>query len=110
MWDTGAGITVVDERFYRRWSERFTAHGSSVGTDATGAQVAADLVMMQPGSIGGTVFDAHKAAVVDLSAVNATVDIPMDFILGYTTLRQADWTFDFPGRRWRVAKPVARPT
>jgi len=26
----------------------------------------------------------------------------MDLILGYPTIRQADWLFDFPAARWAV--------
>jgi hypothetical protein len=26
----------------------------------------------------------------------------MDLILGYPTIRQADWLFDFPARRWTL--------
>ncbi len=39
---------------------------------------------------------------VDLSAANATLDRPMDLILGYPTWSQADWLFDFPARMWAV--------
>jgi hypothetical protein len=28
----------------------------------------------------------------------------MDLILGYPTIRQADWLFDFPARRWAVTR------
>ena len=36
------------------------------------------------------------------SGVNSTLEYPMDLILGYPTIRQADWLFDFPARRWAV--------
>jgi len=42
--------------------------------------------------------------VVDLSRANATLDLPMDLILGYTTLRQANWLFDFPAKRWAITR------
>jgi hypothetical protein len=29
-------------------------------------------------------------------------EYPMDLILGYPTLRQADWLFDFPAKRWTL--------
>jgi hypothetical protein len=40
--------------------------------------------------------------VVDLSHINGPLDQPIDLILGYPTLRQADWLFDFPARRWTL--------
>jgi hypothetical protein len=36
--------------------------------------------------------------------VNATIEVPMDLILGYSTLNKAHWLFDFPGQRWAVLK------
>ena len=34
--------------------------------------------------------------------MNSTLEYPMDLILGYPTIRQADWLFDFPARRWTL--------
>jgi hypothetical protein len=45
---------------------------------------------------------------VDLSRVNATIAVPMDLVLGYTTLRHANWWFDFPRRRWAVTRLLDR--
>ena len=39
------------------------------------------------------------ADAVDLSQVNSTLEFPMDLILGYPTIGQADWLFDFPAKR-----------
>jgi hypothetical protein len=43
---------------------------------------------------------------VDLSHVDAHAELPMDLILGYTTLRQAHWVFDFPRKRWAISQRV----
>jgi hypothetical protein len=39
---------------------------------------------------------------VDLAQVNATLEYPMDLILGDPTIRQADWLFDFPAGSWAL--------
>jgi hypothetical protein len=31
----------------------------------------------------------------------------MDMILGYPALREADWLFGFPARRWALTRPPA---
>ncbi len=54
--------------------------------------------------IGQRMFNRHKAVAVDLSPVNSTLEYPMDLILGYPTIRQADWPFDFPAKRWMPTK------
>jgi hypothetical protein len=104
VWDSGAGVTLVDHGFYRRWPNLFAPCGASVGRDAAGAEMAADIAMVASPSIGGIALPSHKVAVVDLSSVNATVERPMDFILGFTTLNQGDWQFDFPAARWSVSR------
>jgi len=101
--DTGAGTTVVDEAFARRHPEGFSLAGVTVGTDGTGAQVETPVVEMAPFELGGMRFPAHLGVLVDLSGPNSTLEVPMDMILGYTTLLNADWIFDFPASRWGFA-------
>lgn len=105
VWDSGAGITVVNEQFFRRHSALFARVGTAVGTDASGATVETTTWTMDACTIGDHEFPPTKVAVVDLSAANAGLEIPMDMILGYTTLRHADWLFDFPNKRWTITRP-----
>jgi predicted aspartyl protease len=101
-WDTGASATVVNRAFWLEHPGLFEAAGTSEGTDAHGEQVETPLLLMAGPVIGGRAFGAHKAVAVDLSGVNRTLDHPIDLIVGYPTIRQADWFFDFPARRWAV--------
>jgi predicted aspartyl protease len=102
VWDTGASMTVVDEAFIRRVPEFFDEAGTSMGTDSTGAELETKTYVMTGATIGGHEFPPHRVAAVDLSHVNSTIEIPMDMVLGYSTLRPANWLFDFPGRRWAL--------
>lgn len=108
-WDTGAGVTVVNRDFWRTHPQLFQEAGTTTGTDSTGATRETPLVVVAEAVIGGRLFSRHKAAVVDLSHANSTIELPMDMILGYPTLRQADWLFDFPASRWTVVKPAQHP-
>jgi hypothetical protein len=103
-WDTGAGATVVDRGFWLRHPDLFELVGMSVGTDANGDSAETPLLLMAGPVIGRHTFDRHKVVAVDLSAVNSTLDHPMDLILGYPTIRQADWLFDFPAGRWTLTR------
>lgn len=105
VWDTGAGITVVDQGFVGRHPGLFQPAAPSEGIDATGARVRTPTYLMAESSIGGSVFAAHRVAAVDLTPANATLTRPMDMILGYSTLRQANWYFDFPGTAWAITRP-----
>jgi hypothetical protein len=105
VWDTGASLTVVDLTFIREHASYFDEAGESAGTDATGMTIQTPMFRMSPTVIGGHTFAAHKVAGVDLSHVNTNLDMPMTLILGYNTLCQANWWFDFPRRKWAVSKP-----
>jgi predicted aspartyl protease len=101
-WDTGAGATLVDRGFWRCHPELFERVGTSVGTDVNGDRLETPLLLMAAPVIGQRRFSGHNAVAVDLSGVNRTAGRPMDLILGFPTIRQADWLFDFPAGRWTL--------
>jgi gag-polyprotein putative aspartyl protease len=107
-WDTGAGATLVNRGFWLAHPELFEQVGTSVGTDVSGAQTETPTLVMAETVIGGRAFGPHPVVAVDLSAPNGPTDIPMDLILGYPTLRQADWLMDFPARRWTITRATRR--
>ncbi len=104
VWDTGAGITIVDTNPIDKYPDHFEEVGRSQGTDSTGSSMETSMFIMAETIIGNHKFPPHKVAGVDLSQVNSTLDIPMDLILGYSTLSKANWLFDFPGKRWAITK------
>jgi hypothetical protein len=106
VWDSGAGITVVDAALIARYPALFSSAGQSTGTDATGARQETPMYRMVGPTIGGVRFPALRVAAVDLAPVNARIDIPMDLVLGYNALRHAHWWFDFPGRHWAITKVI----
>jgi hypothetical protein len=101
-WDTGSSPTVVDRAFWLGHPGLFEQIGVTVGTDGQGARAETPLLLMAGPVIGQRAFGRHRAVAVDLSEMNRTLDHPMDLILGYPTIRQADWLFDFPARCWAV--------
>jgi len=107
IWETGAGITLADMSFIKKHPALFEEVGHSQGTDSTGASMQTPVFLMTSPIIGTYTFSPHKVAGVDLSRLNARAEIPVDLALGYSTLRQANWWFDFPGRRWAISKRVS---
>lgn len=104
VWDTGAGITVADINFIRKNPLFFEEIGKSKGIDSTGTKIETPMFTMQTAIIGDIEFPSHTVAGVDLSHVNSTTEIPMDLILGYSTLSKANWVFDFPNEKWAILK------
>jgi hypothetical protein len=102
IFDTGAGITVVDTSFVRAHPHLFTHTGQTTATDSAGAQVTVDLHQMTAVTIADHRFAPTRVAVADLPQVNGR----MDAALGYPTIRQAVWSFDFPANRWGLGPDV----
>jgi hypothetical protein len=106
VWDTGAGITVVDLNFINANPKSFEETEPSIGTDATGAKKETPLFIMKTTKIANIEFPSHKVAGVDLSHVNSSTEIPMEMILGYSTFSKANWYFDFPNQKWAVLNRI----
>lgn len=95
VWDSGAGMTVVDTGFFERYPRLFEVIGSATGTDAAGNSLESAVAVMAPCTLGGCELPSSKVAIVDLASVAATTDRPLEMIVGYTTYHHADWIFDF---------------
>ena len=106
VWDTGASVTVADSNFIEKHPALFreAEAGQSTGIDSTGAEVATPVFMMSEYVIDGHLFPPQRVAAVDLTQANATLEVPMDLILGYTAYSKANWVFDFPRRKWTISK------
>lgn len=107
VWDSGAGITLVDLAFIRAHPAAFVAAGTSRGTDSTGESRETPVYAMSSFEAGGLRFPAHPVVGLDLGFAEAAGDIGAAMILGFSTLRFADWDLDFPARRWRVGPATA---
>lgn len=103
-WDTGASITLVDTNFIDDHPTMFKPIGAEVGTDSTNAKEETPLYIMEPIIIGNKKFPRHKVASVPLTNVQSASGMSMNFILGFSTLRNAKWLFDFPQRKWSIPK------
>jgi hypothetical protein len=77
-----------------------------MGTDSTGNSQQTPKYIMKPSKIGTHLFPLTEVVGVDLTHINSSTEIPMSMILGYTTLSKANWVFDFPNKRWCIAKMI----
>lgn len=103
-WDTGAGMTLFDSSFIKKHPALFEQVGRSSGTDSSGTSHDTPMYRIKAFIIAGKRFQSVRVASVDLSVANSTIQTPMDFILGYNVLSQVNWIFDFPRKKWKIAK------
>jgi hypothetical protein len=98
LWDTGAGITLIDRHFARTHPHLFKPTGSTRATDITGAHSDLELAHAQDYEIEGVSFAGHIVAITDLPEVPEHIDAA----IGFPTIVQARWTVDLPSHRWRI--------
>lgn len=103
-WDTGASLSVVDLCWANRHPHLVSRGARTTGHDSAGVAVATWKAELAPCSIGGVVFSASPCVAIDLAPLNAKLARPLDVIVGMPLIQTADWWFDFPGRRWTVAR------
>lgn len=104
LWDTGAGITIVDTNFIERNQDLFELVGESEGTDSTGEKMTTPNYKIKSLVIGGFSFAPHEVAAVDLFHVSSKSQNPISIGLGFSTIKQADWYFDFSKNLWAITK------
>lgn len=102
IWDSGAGITLVDTSFLKEHPKLFVPLGSEMGTDSTNRKQETPIYMMSGLAVAGQKFGPVKVAAVPLFKPSKPADPAMKFVLGFSALRQAHWLFDFPKRKWSL--------
>ncbi|MEQ7128665.1 aspartyl protease family protein [Actinopolymorpha sp. B11F2] len=100
VWDTGAGITIVDRTWAESHPEIVTiTHEFGTGTDVYGNTGRNPKGRLAPCRIGNVTFPEQDCGVPDLSSLNITM------FLGLPLISHADWYMDFPRRHWRNSAP-----
>ena len=100
IWDTGAGVTVVDTAFARKHRHLFSQRTTAVGMDSQGNSSETPLVTMAACSVGGRSFDASVAAIADVAGIQRPGDPPFDLIVGHPVISQAEWSFNLREGHW----------
>jgi hypothetical protein len=100
LWDTGAGITLVDERFADAHPDLFEHGGDAGGTDILGSAGEFKLARLAGYEIHGIEFTGHTVAIADLSNIPDDADVG----IGFPTIGQARWTVDVAAGRWCIER------
>lgn len=104
MWDTGAGVSVVDRRLVSEMPQVFSfIQDIPTGHDGTGAQVFAKLYNMTNLTIGGVSFPESKVLAIDFSAFAQNFSPNMRLVLGPSHMQFHDWFIDIPSQKWAIS-------
>ncbi len=104
IWDSGASVTLVSTSMVQENPELFVSAGSEIGTDSTNTSKETPMYIMSGLVVGGFLFSSLKVAALDFTIPQVKITNPIDVVLGYSALSQANWFFDFPNLRWSITK------
>lgn len=103
VWDTGAGLSAVDQQFAKAHPEMFMfVQNISGGTDSTGNPVNLALYTMKSMIVGGRTFNNVSVLGFDFSASRDGIGDSANLILGYNVITQSNWYFDLRTRSWSI--------
>jgi hypothetical protein len=103
MWDTGAGLSVVDTEYAISHPELFTkGQEFNNGMDSNGNPVKMTVYLLKKITIGSKTFENTTFLAIDLSKVRAGLGSETHLILGYNIISQANWYIDTRTRSWSI--------
>lgn len=101
MFDTGAGLSIVDLAFVERHPDLFTVLSENSVVDTHGNKIVTKTVLAHHVKIGELAFTVEYFMAVDLSAAKVEMGENVDFIIGYNVLKTANWYFNLQDLTWK---------
>ncbi|MBM7602439.1 hypothetical protein JOC75_000409 [Metabacillus crassostreae] len=103
LWDTGANMNIVDHSLITTYPNMFQKIDiQGLAEDSGGLNAEVSIYYMDTLEIGGHFFPKQMVAATDLSHFNDYLEQPIDLIVGFNTIRKANWIFDFPNKKWAI--------
>lgn len=102
IWDTGAGLTSVDEDFVKANPQHFTFIQDIIGGDGSGVQIPMKLYKAHEIEIGGIKFSNEYVIAFDFAPIRPYFNKNVQFVIGYNIITKANWYFDFNNNDWSV--------
>ncbi len=102
IWDTGAGLTLVDLADVQANQSDFTFLKNSEGGDTTGASLTLPIYEAKNLNVGALEFHDIKVVAADLSGIRDAIGEDVRVAIGYNVISRYNWYFNLENRRWRA--------
>jgi hypothetical protein len=101
IFDTGAGLTAVDELFVTKSPENFLfVQDITNGQDANGSPIKSKLFKVRKLQVGNRIFKNELVMAIDMTAIRKHISPDAQVIIGYNLISQANWFFDVQNKYW----------
>ncbi len=97
LFDSGAEVSAVDQRFIRKHKRLFTVvNARASASGVAGARIASKVYKIKSLDLGdGRVLHDLYAISYDFGALRAALGRNVSFLIGYNVIRRFSWDFDF---------------
>jgi hypothetical protein len=102
IFDTGAGISAVDETLVAEMPQIFRFIQFVQGTDSTGAPVSFKLYQMSGLKVGNILFPESFVLAIDFSVFKPAFPSSMRVLLGPSVMTNHKWFLDIKSKTWAV--------
>jgi hypothetical protein len=101
LWDTGVGLTTVDENFIEAHPENFKPTKNYMnGVDGAGKSILVQVFRAKKLTIADHTFKDVRVVGLDLTMLREGVHKDIQAVLGFNLIRKANWFFDRKNRLW----------
>jgi len=101
MWDTGAALTTIDQNFILAHPENFKATKNYMnGIDGAGKSFLVQVFRARKLKIADHTFKDVRVVAAGLGILREGVHKDIQAVIGFNTIRKANWFFDPKNRLW----------
>ncbi len=100
IWDTGAGLTTIDQKLVAENPDNFTFIQETEGNDCNEGSLKLNLYLAKKLHVGNIVFKDLKVLVHDFESISQALGEQIDLALGFNALILKNWKFDLINKTW----------
>jgi predicted aspartyl protease len=100
IWDTGAGLTTIDENMIKKSPDNFEYLQTTEGDDCNESSLSLKLYRAKIITIGNLSFKNLDVLVHDFQPVSEALGEQVDLALGFNAIIQKKWLFNLVEKTW----------
>ncbi len=102
IWDTGAGLTTVDENLIKNSPENFTFLQETEGDDCNENNLKLKLYKAKSITVGNLEFSDLDVLAHDFQPISQALGEKIDLALGFNAIVQKKWSFNLHEKLWNA--------
>lgn len=102
LWDTGAGLTAIDQEYVAAHPQDFKFIADVPGGDGAGIPMVFKLYKAVRVDVAGHTFTDVGVLAMDFSVIREYFSNDVFLVVGFNLISRANWFFDLQKRTWEI--------